>query len=257
MLVFFYVDDIALIGRDLCVLQHLKDALMAHYEIRDLGSLEWFLGIRVLRDRPARKLWLSQDSYIDKLLTSFNIVDPRPVHTPMSTDELTLHTGQASAQDIHAYQRKMGSILYAATITRPDIARTTCKLMEFLQNPSPRHHEAADRVLRYLHTYRYYAIEFSSSVEPEHVFECSSDAAYADNVPDRKSSEGYLLKVYGGPVDWRATKQKTVTTSSTEAELLALSHAAKEVIAWQRLFCAIGFDPGHPVSICCDNQQTI
>ena len=61
------------------------------------------------------------------------------------------------------------------------------------------------------------------------VFECSSDAAFADN-PDRKSSFGYLFKLFGGPIAWKATKQATVTTSSTEAELLAISTASKEVL---------------------------
>ncbi len=129
--------------------------------------------------------------------------------------------------------------------------------MEFTTNPSLKHHEAVDRVLRYLSTNRHLAIEYSANVNEQQVFSCSSDAAFADHVSDRKSSEGYLFKVYGGPIDWRATKQKTVTTSSTEAELLAISHAAKEVVAWQRFFRSIRFDPGHPVTLSCDNQQTI
>jgi len=66
-----------------------------------------------------------------------------------------------------------------------------------------------------------------------------------------------LFKLFGGPIDWHSTKQKTVTTSSTEAELLALSHAAKETIWWNRLFKEIELDPGHQPSIDCDNKQTI
>ena len=53
------------------------------------------------------------------------------------------------------------------------------------------------------------------------------------------------------------TKQKTVTISTTEAELLALSHAAKEIYGWRRLFQGIDLDPGHELSISCDNAQTI
>jgi hypothetical protein len=63
--------------------------------------------------------------------------------------------------------------------------------------------------------------------------------------------------IIGGPVDWKASKQKTVTTSTTEAELLALSEAAKSLSMWKRLFDTIRFDPGHPVILRCDNQQTI
>ncbi|KOS37314.1 hypothetical protein ACN38_g11899 [Penicillium nordicum] len=58
--------------------------------------------------------------------------------------------------------------------------------------------------------------------------EFASDASFGDN-KDRKSSEGYICKLYGGPIDWKASKQKTVTTSTTEAELLALAEAGKTV----------------------------
>lgn len=63
--------------------------------------------------------------------------------------------------------------------------------------------------------------------------------------------------LFNGAIDWKASKQKTVTTSSTEAELLAISTAAKETIWWTRFFEAINFDPGHETYIQCDNKQTI
>jgi len=100
------------------------------------------------------------------------------------------------------------------------------------------------------------AIEFSAS-DTRQVFTCASDAAFADDPVTRYSTEGYLFKLFGGPIDWRSTKQKTVTTSSTEAELLALSHAAKEVLWWKRLFEAIRLNSGHKMAIQCDNWQTI
>jgi hypothetical protein len=73
----------------------------------------------------------------------------------------------------------------------------------------------------------------------------------------RYSTEGYLLKLFNEPIDWRSTKQKTVTTLSTEAELLAFSHAAKEVIWWKRFFKAIQLDFDQDIAILCDNRQII
>jgi hypothetical protein len=88
------------------------------------------------------------------------------------------------------------------------------------------------------------------------IFIIASDAAYADQL-HRSSSEGYLVKLFGAAVDWRAGKQRTVTTSTTEAEFLAVSEAAKNVCWWKRLFLDIGFDPEHEISILCDNSQTV
>ena len=84
-----------------------------------------------------------------------------------------------------------------------------------------------------------------------------SDAAFSDNSTTRKSTEGSLFKLFGGPIDWKSTKQKTVIKSSTEAELLALSHACTESIWWQRFFVNIGLDLDEEHKVLCDNQQTI
>jgi len=69
LIVFFYVDNIAVLfaKKDLQRLEEFKAKLLHQYEIRALGDLQWFLGIRIVRDRPSRKLWLCQDSYIEKI----------------------------------------------------------------------------------------------------------------------------------------------------------------------------------------------
>jgi len=157
----------------------------------------------------------------------------------------------------------MGSLNFPATITRPDIAKSCSILSQFLRNPGPQHIEAADRAIRYLLGTKYLAIEFSGYPKDQglldiecYPFVCYSDAAFADHV-DRKSSDGFLFTLYGGPIDWKASKQTTVTTSSTEAELLALSRTAKEVQAWQRFFKAINYQLDSRLSIHSDNTQTI
>ena len=72
----------------------------------------------------------------------------------------------------------------------------------------------------------------------------ASDASFADNSIDRKSSQAYAMKLFGGMIGWRVNKQETVTTSTMEAELLALSQAAKEALFVSRLLkeLQIGLD---------------
>jgi hypothetical protein len=84
----------------------------------------------------------------------------------------------------------------------------------------------------------------------------ASDASYGDH-PNRRSSAGYICQAYGGPVDWKASKQPTVTTSTTEAELLGLSEAGKQVQWWRRLLNNLAFTPSHHLTIDCDNERTI
>ena len=183
LVVFFYVDDIVALCRtaDLPKFEQFKEALMAKYEMRYMGNLHWFLGIRILRDRKQRKLWLCQDSYIAKIAKSFRLNYEKPAKIPMNADHLIPYDGKASPQQIHLYQRKVGSALYTATITRPDVAKSVSKLSEFLQNPSPRHLAAIDQVISYLYGTKTLAIQFANIPE-QHVFICASDAAFGDDI---------------------------------------------------------------------------
>jgi hypothetical protein len=162
-------------------------------------------------------------------------------------------------------QEKVGSILYAAVVSRPDVSYAASQLSQHAMNPSSEHLRYANRVLSYLQTTQYYAIEFSGSVDKaaeietgdDEVLQQSSDASFADDPETRKSTQGYLMKLFSGAIMWQSSKQKTVTTSTTEAELLSLSHTARETIALYRLFEQIQFDPEHQPRILCDNQQTV
>ena len=106
--------------------------------MNDLGELQWFLGIRILRDRASRKLWLCQDSYIEKIASSFHLpAGQKAPATPLPTEPLTKFEGTATPESTHLYQRKVGHAQYAATITRADASTAASKLAEFLTNPSP------------------------------------------------------------------------------------------------------------------------
>lgn len=261
LVLFFYVDDIAILfnKKNEQKFKEFEHKLLQRFEMRSLGELKWFLGIRVDRERALRKLWLCQDSYITKIAAKYNVnADIKLPKTPLPPDDALIPNtdAQATAQQILAYQQHVGSLNFAAVVSRPDIAHAVSKLAQFLKNPSVAHAAAANRVIRYLCGTRALAIEYSGQNNSQ-IFSCASDAAFADDLATRHSSDGYLFQLYGGPIDWRASKQKTVTTSSTEAELLSLSTAAREVIWWRRFFEAIRFDTQQHTKIHCDNIQTI
>ena len=155
------------------------------------------------------------------------------------------------------YQQKVGSLLFAAIATRPDIAFAVSRLSRFNQRPGKRHHEAADRVFHYLFQTQDYCIRYWGDSQDLSSFVCASDASFGDNTLDRKSSQGYIMKLFGGEVALRANKQDTVTTSSTEAELLAISQTAKEAIYLSRLMQALNLVIPEALKIECDNAQTI
>ncbi|KAJ5666536.1 uncharacterized protein N7477_008984 [Penicillium maclennaniae] len=255
-----FVDDILVIfhRRHKHEAHELRDKLMQAYEMKDLGEATRFIGIRITRDRATKRLWISQDAYIEKIAHRFHITPLKPVKTPFPPSPLPAPPSdhQASPAMIHLYQQKIGSLLYATIMTRPDAAKATQMLSEHLTNPTNQHMDAADKAIAYLYYTRYKAIEYSPVLDGP-TFACASDASYADNI-GRKSSEGYVAYLFNGPIDWIARKQKTVTTSTTEAELLAISSASKHVMWWKRLFRSIELDLDQErLSVLCDNKQTV
>lgn len=155
---------------------------------------------------------------------------------PMKNTELLPFEGDSDYRSITRYQRKTGSVLYLAVNTRPDLAFAISRLCRFNNNPGPEHHKGIDHLILYALGTASYALEFGNG----ETFEVWSDSSFADNLIDRKSSQAYVMKLFGGIIGWRANKQDTVTTSTTEAELLALAQAAKEVLFMSRLLKELG-----------------
>jgi hypothetical protein len=255
IIIFFYVDDIILAydKRKTNEANQAIKLLREKYTMTGGDDLQWFLGMEVIRNRNQRLIQLSQAAYIDKISRLADKRDGRH-DTPMAAKELKPRIGLATPSEINKYQRKIGSLLFAAVTTRPDIAFATSRLARFLSNPGPEHHEAADRVLLYLAKSKTRALQLGGG----DCFQVASDASFADNTLDRKSSQGYAIKLFNGLIAWKANKQDTVTTSTTEAELLALSQVAKEAIFTTRLLKELHVKlPTETITIQCDNTQTI
>ena len=107
--------------------------------------------------------------------------------TPMDTKELLPDPeANPTQRQIRHYQQKVGSLLYAAVISRPDIAFATFRLARFNSCLGDQHHKAADRVLRYLYRTRHHVIKYLAD-KGDRYFVCASDAAFADNSLDRRS----------------------------------------------------------------------
>ncbi|KAK8013656.1 hypothetical protein PG991_009249 [Apiospora marii] len=113
---------------------------------------------------------------------------------------------------------------------------------------------AVDRILCYLYETRFRSLQLGGGDD----FIIASDASFADNTLDRQSYQGYAIKLFGGMVGWKAGKQDTVTTSTTEAELLSLAYAVKEGMSMWRLTKELNIRLDQSaIRVQCDNQQTI
>jgi hypothetical protein len=122
-------------------------------------------------------------------------------------------------------------LLFAAISIRLNIAFAISRLIKVLNNPSSTYYKTADRVLIYLYNTRQLSLRFGGQDN----LVIASDASFANNNTNRKSSQAFAIKLFGGLISWRTNKQNTVITSTTKAELLALAQAAKKSIYVSKL----------------------
>ncbi|KAI0998866.1 hypothetical protein K3495_g9330 [Podosphaera aphanis] len=140
--------------------------------------------------------------------------------------------------------------------TRPDVAKSYSLLAESLSNPTHHDLNCADQCIQYLYSTRYLAILYHGSNGDVEVFDGASDAAFADDIKSRKSSEAYLFRLFGGAIAWAAKKQPTVAKSTIESELAALSRVGAHHKWWERFFRSVHFNPEQD-TVYCDNTAAI
>jgi hypothetical protein len=110
-----------------------------------------------------------------------------------------------------------------------------------MSNPTELHFEYALQVLDYLYTTKDLVMKFAadssldfdiySTSSPSLGLKAFSDASFAD-AEDRKSTSRYLFKFAAGTISHRSSKQKLVTTSTTEAELYTLGNNPAKLDNW-------------------------
>jgi len=224
-----YVDDLLLFGPSKENINKVKQQLNQRFEMTDLGACEFFLGTKVIRDRSRKKLWLSQSSYLKRMLQRLNFQDAKKHHIPMDTGE-TLGPAphdHIAAKDLrHEYQSILGSLMFAMVGTRVDLAYPVSKLSRFMTNPTRQHHQAAKRILRYMATTTTLALEFDGTKGVD--LKAWTDAEWGKDKSDSISVECFIFTLAGGAVSWKSRKQSVVSISSTESEYLSLFTASLE-----------------------------
>jgi hypothetical protein len=228
------------------------------------------LGMRIQRDRKARTITLDQELYVTKALQKFGLEECKMLSTPEAigaADDTAPVLERPT--DRQRYLEIVGTLMYAAISTRPDIAHAVHYLASNMQAPTHRHALAAERVLRYLAGTKALGLVFGSrngDVVGDsrgrnthvQVDVCAfSDADWANSKRDRKSITGWVAKLNGDPVSWASKKQRTVALSTCEAELYAEAAAIQEVLWLRGLMKELGLNVRSGSVVYGDNQSAL
>lgn len=143
-----YVDDIILTGPSASLVQQFVTKLKDVFALKDLGQLDYFLGIEV-KHQADHSLLLSQRKYIQDLLVKSQMDDCSPISTPMVAGLKLTRDGDHPFRDPTLYRSTVGALQYI-TITRPELSFSVNKVCQFMSNPKENHWLAVKRILRYL-----------------------------------------------------------------------------------------------------------
>ena len=157
------------------------------------------------------------------------------------------------------YRELIGLLMYTAVAMHPDITHAVTALSQFLENPGCAHWQAAQRVLKYLKGMVDFGLTYGLA---DGVGMPAGKPMGYTNVDftlqeHQHSVSGYAFLMHGGAVSWSLKTQAIITLSSTEAEYIMSTHAAKEAKWLAMLLSEIGAEAPRPFPILTNNQSAI
>jgi hypothetical protein len=183
--------------------------------------------------------------------------------TPEEAEKLSANDCPTTEEEkeqmkLKPYESIVGSLLYAAISTRPDISHAVNMVSRFMKNPGEKHWIACKRILRYLRGTSKLKLVFQGNAnEKELVTTAYSDADWGGDLDERKSTTGYIIKVNDCLVSWVSKKQRTVALSSAESEYMAISAAVQEIKWINKMLEELMFKQTIPTKLFSDSQAAI
>ncbi|KAG8472240.1 hypothetical protein CXB51_034481 [Gossypium anomalum] len=247
--VLIYVNDIIVTGNNSQTIDGFVRRLDAQFSLKDLGQLNYFLGIEV--QYTSTGVFLNQRKYVLDLLQRAGMDKSNSLPTPMvPTCQLSAHEGNP-VDDAHLYRSIVGALQYVV-ITRPDIAFAVNKVCQFMYRPLDMHFKAIKRILRYLRRTLDHSLRFTKSSKL--LLKGFSDASWAADVDDRRSTSGYCVFLGRNPVSWSSRKQQVVSRLTAKAEYRSLAHVIAEMVLIQSLLTELCVSHHGKALVWCDSS---
>ncbi len=271
-----HVDDMVCAGATEERAQWLVDQLLKRFEGSDLGTLSWYLGMRVTMsdDGTQHSISIRQDTFVKDMADRWGMGDAIGSETPFRRELLPVGSEPALDENMQSrYRQLVGELNYLSTMTRPDITTATSKLAQRLGKASQNDFNAAKDVVRYLRVTANYGITYRGDVHGHNNVLCLFvDASFGNKDQGRLSTTGAIGMLNNGPVCWTSKRQdykmplgeetetgdvRLPASSTCEAEVIACSASVKQVRALRTLLHGMGHPQLDPTIIFEDNQAAI
>jgi hypothetical protein len=252
-----YVDDCLIAGNDIKFTTDFQNKYKEKFKIIEPSKpVNWFLGLHIERDNLGAYS-INQNQYVKNKLSEFEVfIGPGKasrVLPPNYSQLLEEASISEETDDSFPYRNMVGSLMYAMTGTRFDIAFAISVISKFLSRPKKIHCDMVRHIFKYLRGNAEFFIRYKPG---EVLLECYADAAYANHL-EYRSTLGHCLTLNGTIVDWSSKSQKGAPAqSSSEAEYMSATSAANNVIWFREFLRELGY-PQNTTTIFEDNEACI
>lgn len=241
------------------VWKKIKQQLQSAYEMSDMGAASHVLGMHVQRLSNG-DIILQQNVYLREKLIEYGMHKSSAATTPAAAENNNTPATDTAASPGNAelFRSIVGSLIYAAVSTRPDLTHAVNTCSRHLQQPQHSHVTSAKRMLRYVRGTTEHGLRFKKWQGEKDVATIIgySDADWGGDKNGRRSTTGYCVLINNNLISWNTKKQPTVALSTAEAELMAMVEVVKEVMWVQQLMDELNITIATP-TIRVDNQSAI
>ncbi|GFY76314.1 retrovirus-related Pol polyprotein from transposon TNT 1-94 [Trichonephila inaurata madagascariensis] len=217
-----------------------------------IGETNYFLGMQI-EPLECGKIFIHQEAYWRKILSRFDMINSNYVSTPIEKGAIITDDSVSLSADV-PYHETVGSLMFLAIVTRPEIAYALAVLSQVLDKTQQIHWTIVKRILRSLNGTKMCGIMYLSVSSA--TLESYSDSDYAGDPLTRRSTSGMVFKYNGDAIARRSHRQNRIALSTTEKEFIAANQAAKEAIWLNNLLkelCCVASVP----CLQMDNQSAI
>ena len=158
-LILLYVDDMIITGDDTTGIHNLQKFLSQQFEMKDLGTLSYFLSLEVTFSSDG--YYLSQAKYASDILSKVSLTDNKTIFTPLELNVKLNATDGEPLPDAALYRQLVGSLIYLA-VTCLDLAYVLHLVSQFMSASHSIHYATVLRILQYIKGTLFHGLHFSA-----------------------------------------------------------------------------------------------
>ncbi|KAH9650187.1 hypothetical protein KPL70_026271 [Citrus sinensis] len=257
-----YVDDMLIACKIKDEIEALKELLNSEFDMKDLGHAKKILGMDIKRNRKEGTMFLSQGSYVKKIVKTFgmstckSVITPLASHFKLSNLQCAKTDDERREMEKFPYANAVGCMMYAMVLTRPDISYALSIVSRYMATPRKEHWQAVKWILRYPSGTDRIGLLYGRSEGRCDGLWGYVDSDFAGDNDRRRSLIGYLFMLNGCIISWKASLQHVVALSTTEAEYTAATEAVKEALWLKGMIEELGVSQ-KTVEVHCDSSSAI